>query len=400
MIKRFYMLVTFCCLGYAVNSQTQFIWPLRKMPGYSEIPDYYDVNNYVDLNAAAGSTTDWNCQARTYDGHRGIDIDLWPFWWNMMDKNYVAVVAAAPGTVVAVTDNLNNENNCGSPPFANPNWNYIAIQHADNSTSLYGHIRTNSAQVTVGQTVAAGDIIAYVGSSGSSSNPHLHFEVNNLPVTNSQAAGVVEPYAGGCNSIVSRWIAQKPYREPAVLRVMTHGSRPRLTEFDGNNDFCRTGEAINAKASFAPNDSIYFGIATRDFLNGQSYSVTVLDPNGQTWFSSNATANTDFTRNYNTIDSKLPGNSVSGTYTVMVTLNGTTTMHFFSVNCPSDQNVNGTILGWRGFKSSGTISSTAEVPPGNRLLLQAAARITLSPGFSASEGSTMKARIKDCNYSE
>ncbi|MBL7743639.1 MAG: M23 family metallopeptidase [Chitinophagaceae bacterium] len=400
-VLTFFILVV---LDHPGESQTQFIWPLKKMPSYSEVPDYYILNNYIDQNTAAGTSAiqDWNCGSRTYDGHRGIDIDLWPFFWSMMDNNYVAVVAAAPGRVVAVDHSQNNENNCGVPPTGNLNWNYIAIRHADSSTSIYGHIRNNSAQVSVGQTVIAGQVIAFVGSSGNSSNPHLHFEVNSTPVTNSQVAGLIDPYQGSCNllNFNSWWLLQKPYREPAIVRVMTHGNRPALAGYNNNGNFCRPGEAINAKSNFAFNDSIYFSVAIRDFLAGQSYTVSVFDPNNNLWFSSNITASATQNKSFATIDQRIPGGSVSGTYSVVVNFNGTSAVHFFSVNCPSTQNVTSAISGWRGFKSSNTITSTAIVTAGNRLLLQAATRITLSPGFVASDGSILKARIRDCNYSE
>ncbi len=398
------IVLTLVVFIYPGHSQTQFIWPLKKMAAYSEVPDYYILNNYVDQNTAAGTSAiqDWNCGTRTYDGHRGIDIDLWPFFWSMMDNNYVAVVAAAPGRVVAVDHSQNNENNCGTPPTGNLNWNYIAIRHADSSTSIYGHIRNNSAQVVVGQIVNAGDIIAFVGSSGNSSNPHLHFEVNSLPVTNSQVAGLIDPFQGPCNFLNgnSWWLSQKPYREPAIVRVMTHGSRPSLAGYNNNTDFCRTGEAKNSKSNFSFNDSIYFSVAIRDFLAGQGYTVSVFDPNDNLWFSSSATTASTQNKSFNTIDSRIPGAAVAGTYRMVVDFNGTSAVHFFSVNCPAIQNVTAPISGWRGFKSSNTITSTSTMLPGNRLLLQAATKITLLPGFVASNGSILKARIRDCNYSE
>ncbi len=384
------------------KTQTLFIWPVQQMPSYSEVPGFYAVNNFVDSNNAT-TIQDWNCGNRTYSGHRGIDIDLWPFTWSVMDNNYVGVVAAAAGRVVGVTDNLNNEDNCGQMG-ADLNWNYVAIRHADSSTSFYGHIRTNSAKVTVGQLVTAGQVIAFVGSSGNSSNPHLHFEVNRNAVANSQAAGLVDTYAGPCNNLnmnTSWWVAQKPYWEPAVVRVMTHGSRPMLAGYNNNSNNCRAGEAKNAKSEFAPNDSIFFGVAMRDYLLNQSYTLSVFDPNGNLWLPGSHTNTAgNIPRRYYLFAQKLPSNATAGTWQAVVNFNGINSIHFFSVNCPATQNVSGTISGANGFKTSATITSTASVNASNRLFLQAGAKITLSPGFAARNGSIFKARIRDCNYSE
>lgn len=55
-------------------------------------------------------------------------------------------------------------------------------------SSLYGHMLSGSRQVQVGQTVEAGQLIGYVGSTGSSTANHLHFEVR-------VGGGLVEPIA-------------------------------------------------------------------------------------------------------------------------------------------------------------------------------------------------------------
>lgn len=57
--------------------------------------------------------------------------------------------------------------------------NYVAIEHANGLTTLYAH--NNQNLVTVGQTVAQGEIIASMGSTGNSTGPHLHFEVSLSP---------------------------------------------------------------------------------------------------------------------------------------------------------------------------------------------------------------------------
>lgn len=53
--------------------------------------------------------------------------------------------------------------------------NYIVIQHADGYETLYGHL--DQVLVTVGEKVRRGQVIGLLGSSGSSTGPHLHFEI-------------------------------------------------------------------------------------------------------------------------------------------------------------------------------------------------------------------------------
>lgn len=53
--------------------------------------------------------------------------------------------------------------------------NHIRIDHGYGYTSLYGHLYKYN--VRVGQRVQRGDIIGYVGSTGRSQGPHLHYEI-------------------------------------------------------------------------------------------------------------------------------------------------------------------------------------------------------------------------------
>lgn len=59
--------------------------------------------------------------------------------------------------------------------------NYVVIRHPWGEYSLYAHLQPGSPRVRPGQTVRAGDPIARVGSSGSSTEPHLHFQVCDGP---------------------------------------------------------------------------------------------------------------------------------------------------------------------------------------------------------------------------
>lgn len=53
--------------------------------------------------------------------------------------------------------------------------NYVVIKHNNGSQTLYAHAST--VNVSSGEWVSQGDVIANVGNTGRSTGPHLHFEV-------------------------------------------------------------------------------------------------------------------------------------------------------------------------------------------------------------------------------
>jgi len=66
----------------------------------------------------------------------------------------------------------------GQVEFAGWNGGYgrmVLIKHTDGYTSIYGHM--SRFIVSSGQSVRAGQTIGYVGSTGYSTGPHLHFEL-------------------------------------------------------------------------------------------------------------------------------------------------------------------------------------------------------------------------------
>ena len=59
--------------------------------------------------------------------------------------------------------------------------NHIVIEHADGEHSIYAHLKPGSLKVKAGDPVAAGQSLAAVGTSGNSTEPHLHFHVADGP---------------------------------------------------------------------------------------------------------------------------------------------------------------------------------------------------------------------------
>jgi murein DD-endopeptidase MepM/ murein hydrolase activator NlpD len=55
--------------------------------------------------------------------------------------------------------------------------NYVKIDHGQNEYSFYAHLQPGSVRVHVGDQVHAGEVIGKLGSSGNSTEPHLHFHV-------------------------------------------------------------------------------------------------------------------------------------------------------------------------------------------------------------------------------
>lgn len=109
----------------------------------------------------------WREDRETYN-HGGIDIA----GAGIMGT---PVVAAADGTVIAsnssCTHNWGKSYSCGC---GGGYGNYVMISHAEGKMTVYGHL--TSLTVSTGQSVSRGQVIGYVGSTGNSTGPHLHYE--------------------------------------------------------------------------------------------------------------------------------------------------------------------------------------------------------------------------------
>jgi murein DD-endopeptidase MepM/ murein hydrolase activator NlpD len=80
-------------------------------------------------------------------------------------------ISAAPGTPIRATaDGVVSHSG-----WTNTSGYVVVLEHGCGYSTLYAHNRSNV--VKVGESVSRGDVIAYVGSTGKSTGPHVHYEI-------------------------------------------------------------------------------------------------------------------------------------------------------------------------------------------------------------------------------
>ena len=62
-----------------------------------------------------------------------------------------------------------------------PLGNHVILDHGNGEYSFLAHFKNGSLAVSVGDEVAAGDILGLCGNSGNSSEPHLHYHLQTTP---------------------------------------------------------------------------------------------------------------------------------------------------------------------------------------------------------------------------
>lgn len=119
-----------------VPSESGFLWPL---PGRYNLSSLFGSRKHPITGKA--------------NNHTGIDIPA---------SSGTSILAAKSGVVTTSTYN-------------NSYGNYVVVSHSDGTSTLYAHmVRRNCSK---GDTVSQGQVIGYVGTTGSSTGNHLHFEV-------------------------------------------------------------------------------------------------------------------------------------------------------------------------------------------------------------------------------
>ncbi|MGK6352314.1 M23 family metallopeptidase [Parapedobacter sp. DT-150] len=147
---------------------------------------YVQSKSYDDLTEMAKSKTEMMASIpaiqpvdsrKIRGGISGFGIRIHPIY--KIRKMHAGIDFTAPvGTPIYATGN-------GKVEAAGPDSGYgrrVIIDHGYSYKTLYGHM--SRFTVKAGQQVRRGDLIGYVGSTGTSTGPHLHYEVhkNNKPI--------------------------------------------------------------------------------------------------------------------------------------------------------------------------------------------------------------------------
>ena len=102
-----------------------------------------------------------------------------------LNEDYFAfgreILAPADGIVTDVINGVRDNVPGSMNPYSGLG-NAVFIQHRDYEVSVLAHLKLDSIKVKVGDRVEKGQLIALCGNSGNSSEPHLHYHLQNTPI--------------------------------------------------------------------------------------------------------------------------------------------------------------------------------------------------------------------------
>jgi len=103
----------------------------------------------------------------------------------LVNEDYLAfgreIIAPADGVVTDVIEGV-RDNKPGSMNPYSAVGNAVIIEHRKNEVSILAHLKLGSVKVKVGDKVKRGQYIGLCGNSGNSSEPHLHYHLQNTPI--------------------------------------------------------------------------------------------------------------------------------------------------------------------------------------------------------------------------
>lgn len=131
---------------------------------------------WISVHQSGSQTTGWGWPA---PGYTEADITSYfgwrtnPITGQMQFHNGIDIAGTLDSNIVS-TNNGVILNLIANDPSGG---NFIIIQHDNNFTSRYLHLNGFADGLSVGNTVTRGQTIGYMGTTGSSTGVHLHFEI-------------------------------------------------------------------------------------------------------------------------------------------------------------------------------------------------------------------------------
>lgn len=313
----------------AFSSFTQdsvlFIEPIRPKSDFSDY-GYHTLQNLVDHDLTPNDhLLDYDCGVKTYDwstgNHQGTDYILWPYPWLRMSEDVMEVIAAADGVIINKRDGFNDLNCLNN---GNPNWNGFVLEHADGTQTIYMHFKKGTLNSKeIGEWVSAGEFLGVAGSSGSSTIPHLHFEVRK------SGNVLVDPYAGPCNSMntESWWIEQEVYKVPTINEIATHSQ-------SAMDDDCPNIENTYYKTNFTQGDLLSLVLFFRDISDGDATQIKFIKPDQSLLYDWTWTSNWGayYPTSYAYWEFIVASNWMDGIYTIQATFDGKVYETLFGIN--------------------------------------------------------------------
>lgn len=101
-----------------------------------------------------------------------------------LDEQYFCwgepILAPGNGTIVTAVDSL-PDNAPGVMDADNPPGNHVWLDLGNAEFALLAHMQRGSVAVSAGDQVKAGDFIGRCGNSGNTTEPHIHFHIQDKP---------------------------------------------------------------------------------------------------------------------------------------------------------------------------------------------------------------------------
>ena len=237
------------------------------------------VQHHVDTQGGS-KASDHTCGSLSYNDHRGTDIRI----KTLKDMEVgVPVIAAADGVVGNLRRGIKDQY------FSNYNkakrkeifqiglGNVVILNHGNTWSTFYAHLKQGSIVVEKGQRIRKGDVLGYVGMSGLTDFPHLHFDIRHRNRT-------IDPFTGlernkGCGkSKFSLWsdMAKRDLKYAPTFFINTGFSETRPKGRQDLESGEKKEKVLNAAAPTLFFWSYYIGSQ-----KGDQVSLTITGPDGR-----------------------------------------------------------------------------------------------------------------------